>query len=267
MHVTRVVINGDDFGLSDGVCRAIVELLEASAISNTTIMVAAEGAVDRSRRWGIRDLRGVAGVHLQLSGGRPVSPPKDVPSLVDGNGAFRPRDQIVEPDPREVMVEWRRQIEFASELLGGKPTHLDSHQGAHRLPGCFDVYLELASEFGLAVRGAPTLDYAEKMARAGVKGTSIINREWTGRSLGLSGLKKAIVDTAGKVGHDAVIEIVSHPAYVDDYLLRSSSLNRPREQDKSDLLALAQERWLEQNGYQLVAFPDLTPRGPWSRSK
>jgi predicted glycoside hydrolase/deacetylase ChbG (UPF0249 family) len=265
--MTKIAINGDDFGLSDGVCRAIIELLEANAISNTTIMVAAEGAVERSRQWGVSGLRGVAGVHLQLSVGRPLSPSSEVSSLVDRNGAFRPREEIATPDPAEVMIEWRRQIQLTAELLGGPATHLDSHQGAHRLPGCFDVYLALAAEFGLAVRGAPTLEYAEKMARAGVAGSTIINRDWTGRSLGLRALKRSIKDMAKQVDRDAVIEIVTHPAYIDEHLVRSSSLNRPREQDKNDLFALARQRWLERHGYQLVAFPALAPRRPWTRPR
>ena len=76
------------------------------------------------------------------------------PSLLDGDGGF-PRtveDAWDHADVDEVRRECRAQIERAI-VWGFDVSHLDSHLGTleHR-PEFFDVYLELAVEFGLPMR-------------------------------------------------------------------------------------------------------------------
>ena len=117
--MSSVVINADDFGYSDGVCRSVIELLDADAVSGTSIMCAAIGASDRLRRWRTSDLLGRAGIHLQLTGGRPLSPSEEVPTLVDADsGHFRnPRSGEL-PDTSQVELEWRRQLDAAHAALG-----------------------------------------------------------------------------------------------------------------------------------------------------
>ncbi len=109
--MARVVINADDFGISDGVCRSIGALLEAGAVSNTTLMLGADGALERIDRWRGRDLRGIAGVHLQLTSGIPLCGPGQVPSLIDGStGRFRQKEDLANADPDEVPREWTLQV-------------------------------------------------------------------------------------------------------------------------------------------------------------
>ncbi|WP_144118331.1 ChbG/HpnK family deacetylase [Catellatospora sichuanensis] len=254
----RIVINGDDFGLSDGICRAIRELLDAGAISNTTLMTAAPDALDRCRKWRVPELLGIAGVHLQLSGGAPLSPLSEVSSFSNpASGNFLPRQSLTNVNPVEVESEWRRQIEAAADLLGGRPTHLDSHQGVHRLPGCFDVYLSLAREYGLSVRGGMGEDYVSRMKANGVVGSTVLLREWTGGFHGTDELKATLVATAAKMEDADVVELVTHPAYWDEYLQSHSSLNLGREGDRTSLHELATEGWLARNNFRMVSFPSL----------
>jgi predicted glycoside hydrolase/deacetylase ChbG (UPF0249 family) len=82
------------------------------------------------------------------------------PSLLDGDGGF-PRtvaDVWDHADIDEVRRELRAQIERAI-LWGFDVSHIDSHMGTLQLrPEFFDVYLELAVDFGLPLRlsGAST---------------------------------------------------------------------------------------------------------------
>jgi hypothetical protein len=82
------------------------------------------------------------------------------PSLLDGDGGFpRTIDDLWDhADLDEVRRELRAQVE-RSILWGFDVSHLDSHMGALQLrPEFFDVYLDLAVEFGLPIRlsGAST---------------------------------------------------------------------------------------------------------------
>ncbi len=134
--MTRLVINADDLGLSDGICKAIVELMDSGAVSSSSFMVAAPGAAERAKRWHLESYQGRVGVHLQLTGwGKPVADLKRVPSLIHNETLmFGSKEHLLRTNPEEVEVEWTRQIELTGDLLGGPPSHLDSHHGVHRSP-------------------------------------------------------------------------------------------------------------------------------------
>ena len=82
------------------------------------------------------------------------------PSLLDGDGGF-PRtveDAWDHADLDEVRRECRAQIERAI-VWGFDVSHLASHLGALQLrPEFFDVYLELAVDFGLPLRLGDGID-------------------------------------------------------------------------------------------------------------
>ncbi len=97
------------------------------------------------------------GVHLTLNAEWDLyrwGPITVAPSLLDGDGGF-PRTQTDvwdHADIDEVRRELRAQIERAI-LWGFDVSHLDSHMGTLQLrPEFFDVYLELAVDFGLPLR-------------------------------------------------------------------------------------------------------------------
>ena len=69
----RIIVNADDFALTDGVSRGIARLMEMGAVTSTSVMTCAEGAKGRVRRHA-GTLRGRAGVHLQLTAGKPRLP-------------------------------------------------------------------------------------------------------------------------------------------------------------------------------------------------
>src|SRR2546421_8810337 len=69
----RLVVNADDFGLSTGVNRGILEAHAAGVVSSVSVLVNAPGWTDALRR--LRDVGPGLGVglHLNLTMGRPVS--------------------------------------------------------------------------------------------------------------------------------------------------------------------------------------------------
>jgi chitin disaccharide deacetylase len=253
--MARIIINADDFGLSDGICSSILKLFECKAVSNTTIMIAADGAEQRCETFGIQSIARLAGVHLQLTDGRPISPPVEVQSLIDKtSGRFLKKDSIPRMRPQEVELEWGRQIERVSELLGCLPTHLDSHHGAHRVPSLTPVYLRLAKRFGLPVRGGTAIG---QIQTGGTPSSTLVLNRWTGRGNDREALKRMILDGVDVIGPNGVLEIVTHPGFNDRVLEAISTLNRAREGDHTELILLAKENWLADNGISLVRYPDL----------
>ena len=154
-----VIINADDLGLCQAANSGVYESVRQGLATSATIMVPCPWARAAAADYSGEDI----GVHLTLNAEHEQfrwGPITHAPSLLDGDGGF-PRtvaDLWDHADLDEVRRECRAQIERAI-LWGFDISHLDSHMGALQLrPEFFDVYLDLAVEFGLPIRlsGAST---------------------------------------------------------------------------------------------------------------
>ncbi len=149
-----MVINGDDFGFSSGVNRAIVEAYDRGVLTSTSLMVtgaAFEEAVECARsRPGL-----AVGLHLVLAGGRSVLPPDQIPHLVDRHGYFSEhpewaglRYQFNRAARHEIALEIRAQLEKFQQT--GLPlSHVDGHLHLHVHPVVLRCLVELAQEFNI----------------------------------------------------------------------------------------------------------------------
>jgi len=153
--VRKLIVNADDFGLHPGVNKAVIEGHVSGCITSTSLMpggAAYAGAVDLAAKY---PELGV-GVHLTLVGGeKPVLDQALVPSLVDEEGRlfndylqFIARFIVGKVNLAEVRLELAAQLDkvFGSGLV---PTHVDSHQHLHVLPGISDIVLDLAWSRGI----------------------------------------------------------------------------------------------------------------------
>jgi hypothetical protein len=171
------------------------------------------------------------GVHLTLNAEWETyrwGPITHSPSLLDGDGGF-PRtveDTWEHGDIDEVRKECRAQIERAI-FWGFDISHLDSHMGTLQLRAdFFDVYLELAVEFGLPLRMAPAsaqrpigFPYRDLAAAEGVL--------FTDHFLYTSVGSRRAIEKAFFGLQPGVTEVYLHPA-VDTDELRSSHPDWPQ---------------------------------------
>ena len=148
-----LIINCDDLGSSYAANVACYEGLRAGLATSATLMVPCPWAREAASRYRGEDV----GVHLTLNAEYDLyrwGPITHAPSLLDGDGGF-PRtvaDVWDHADLDEVRRELRAQVERAI-LWGFDVSHLDSHMGTlQERPEFFDVYLELAVDFGLPLR-------------------------------------------------------------------------------------------------------------------
>ena len=148
-----LIVNCDDLGSTYAANVGVYESLRHGVATSATLMVPCPWAREAAARHRGEDV----GVHLTLNSEWDEyrwGPITHGPSLVDGEGGFpRTVQEFFEhADVDEVRRECRTQIERAI-LWGFDVTHLDSHMGVLQLrPEFFDVYLELAVDFGLPLR-------------------------------------------------------------------------------------------------------------------
>ncbi|QQS48361.1 MAG: ChbG/HpnK family deacetylase [Acidobacteriota bacterium] len=150
----QLIVNADDFGLTRGVNRGIVEGHLEGIITSTTLMVnmpAFDEAVELARA---TPSLGV-GLHFNITQGRPVSPPEAVASLVDQSGNFPGspvtlmwRQLAGRLDRREIETELKAQIE-RMRSAGLHPTHIDTHKHSHAVPVVLEAIIEVARDYSI----------------------------------------------------------------------------------------------------------------------
>jgi predicted glycoside hydrolase/deacetylase ChbG (UPF0249 family) len=151
-----LIVNCDDLGSTRSANVAIYHALRDGVATSATLMVPCPWARDAAAMYRGEDV----GVHLTLNAEWETyrwGPITHSPSLLDGDGGFPRTVQDVwdHADLDEVRKELRAQVERAI-YWGFDVSHLDSHMGSVQLRAeFFDVYLELAVDFGLPLRMAP----------------------------------------------------------------------------------------------------------------
>ena len=127
-----LIVNADDFGLTRGVSRGILESYRRGIVTSTTLMVNRDA--DPAQLEDLRSSGMGVGLHVNLTLGAPVSDTKRVASLLDDAGQFvrDARAQAQRARPEEARIEIGNQIEAFRRLMGRFPTHLDSHHHVAR---------------------------------------------------------------------------------------------------------------------------------------
>ena len=218
-----LIINCADLGFCHASTTGVYDALRNGLATSASLVVPAPWSREAASRFRGDDV----GVRLTLNAEHDLyrwGPITQAPSLLDGDGGF-PRtvtDVWDHADLDEVRRECRAQLERAV-LWGFDISHLDAHMDALLLrPEFFDIYLELAVDFGLPLRlpdasvepnvGFPIRNLA---AEAGVLFT---DRAATVPARGGRQLLLELLDTL----EPGLTEITLHPA-VDSDELRAAS--------------------------------------------
>src|ERR1700730_2856202 len=161
----QLIVNADDFGLTEGVNRSIIVAHRDGILTSTSLLAngsAFQQAVSSSRKL----VQLSVGVHLNLSQGNPVSPANRIPSLVNEEGRLHlsPLHLWIRILRRQLNLEdihTECQAQILKVLDGGiAPTHLDGHLHVHLLPQLSPILIRLAREFGIRHIRCPTEDLA-----------------------------------------------------------------------------------------------------------
>ena len=158
----RLIVNADDFGLTTGVNRAIVEAHRRGVVTSATLM-ANSSAFEEATRLAQAEASLSVGCHVVLVDGEPVLPAARIPSLLAADSRsgprFRPalsgfalaalRGRLREEEIEAEVTAQIRKLQAAGIAV----THLDTHKHAHMFPGVLKPLLRAAFACGVgAVR-------------------------------------------------------------------------------------------------------------------
>jgi predicted glycoside hydrolase/deacetylase ChbG (UPF0249 family) len=156
---TRLIVNADDCGMSRGITDAIILAHRYGFLTSTSLMAnmpAAEYAISR-----VASAPGLGvGVHLNICGGRPILPAREIPTLVATSGNFHPPHVMIRRlwtwrvAAREIEAEFRAQIQWMKNR-GVVPTHADSHHHMHIYPAAAVPFARALAAEGIRRARAP----------------------------------------------------------------------------------------------------------------
>ncbi|MBV8537589.1 MAG: ChbG/HpnK family deacetylase [Alphaproteobacteria bacterium] len=154
--MARLIVTADDLGIHPDISHGIVKAHEQGILTTATLLATTTDhwgpVLEQTRNAGLP-----VGIHLSLTLGRSIRPPKDIPDLVDAGGQLRMTapQLLMRHQPsisEQIRAELDAQISFALDC-GVRPTHLDSHQHVHMHPVIFPIVEDLAAKHGIrAVR-------------------------------------------------------------------------------------------------------------------
>lgn len=141
-RVRRIaVITADDYGMSEGVNRGVVEAHRRGIVTCASLLVCGRAA-EAAAALALRHPRLAVGLHLDLG------------EWVLHRQRWEPRYQRVDlDDAAAVGRELDRQLALFRGLLGREPTHLDSHQHVHMNEPVRAVAEAASARLGIPLRG------------------------------------------------------------------------------------------------------------------
>jgi len=283
--VRRVIVNADDFGLTDGVNRAIAELHLQGALTSTTLMARA-GSTEDAVEGALKTPSMGVGCHVVLVDGQPVLPPSEIPTLVDRNtglfhaklGAFVCRLLLGKIRAAEIEAEAGAQIALL-ERRGLKLTHIDTHKHTHMFSTVLRPVLRAARAAGISAvrnpfepawscRATPNAPLTRRMEvrllrRLEPAFLRIVAEEGfktTNGALGVLAtgtLDAATLRSLLENAPPGTWELVTHPGYNDADLARAHTrLLASREIERETLLGIKSA-----NGVELINFAQLAEDG------
>ena len=282
-----LIVSADDYGYFGGVSRGIIEAAERGIVTAT-------GVFANSDRFdedvpALRDCAALdAGVHLNLTDGRPLTPDMRA-RLARWNGRFPGKFVIGRAvmlgaiRVRDVQIEWRAQIERCLDA-GLTLQFLNSHEHIHMLPLLFPLAQAFADEYGIPHLRLATADLKRSRGAAALLRGAIIGTvaAYCRRQLVRPAAHFLGLEASGRLGIDdldaltadlqpgGVYELMCHPGRLD-----RSEVSNPRLLDYHDwegeLATLTDPRakaLLDERGIRLVGYRDvvadsgrLMPRG------
>jgi len=187
--VKLLVVTADDFGITHGITRGIVQAHREGILTSTSLMVHRPAAVEAAAL--SRECPALSvGLHLEL-----------------------------DPDSREdVPAELQRQLDRFVHLVGAPPTHADSHHDVHRNPRIQPHVRAWARRVGMPLRGYSDVRHLPKFYG-----------QWGGEThleqVTFEGLLRLLDAELGP----GVTELTCHPGYVDEGLASSYTVEREAE--------------------------------------
>lgn len=275
----KLIVTADDYGMCDVVDKAIDAGIENGIITTTNVMLNMESLCNA------KDLRTryphiSVGIHWNVTTGKPVSDPKEIPTLVDKNGIFWSIKTFKKRYSKGMIsaVDLEKELEAQYDLfeqICGQADYWNTHENSSLNTKSFKVFEKVAKRHG--IRATRTfqrvyfdkigLSFKRAMREFLVKHFFHIWFEHIRKTFVMPKARVVSFDKISKTEGDVLlnalkkdgrdhIEVVFHPATVaDSPYFGNISTERVKEYEFVSSKKIYDK--YKENGFEFVSFGDI----------
>ena len=238
----KLLVRADDLGYCEAVNYGIARAVKDGIVRSVGVMPNMEWA-----EHGVRLLDGTDvtfTVHANICQGKPITDPKLIPSLVDGD-EFKDKSLYREAKEDFVVLE---EVVMEVELIGKKPYMIDAH--AVPSDNFNKALVMVAQKYGVESmsfepgRGPKVANTVMKFSMD--SGNPDYNP--------FESMKKAMNQDFAE---DEAMLMVLHPGYVDEYVMNTSYITTQRALEVAMAINPETKKWCEENNVKLLTYADL----------
>jgi len=210
-NTRQVIFNGDDFGLSHGVNKGIIEAIRRGVLTSTSVMVDGPAAGEAGCLSHLKDVS--IGLHVDMIG--------------ESRNKWLAYLSLFKIPKERIRKEFLRQVSKFCNLMGRLPDHIDGHYHIHLHPRVKSIVREFATKYKIPVRGLSQVKFVRRFGAIGLTKKGRLRKVSPGSLIRiLSKLKPG------------TYEIMCHPARVDNGLIESGDgYVEARERELTTLMA------------------------------
>ena len=280
----RLIVNADDFGLTAGVNRGIIQANQEGIVTSTTLMATGK-AFNAAANAALSAKNLAIGCHVVLLDGAPISPVEQISTLVEDN---RLRHDVMSfglaaiagrISPEHIEMEATAQIRRL-QVAGIELTHVDTHKHSHIFPGVLRPLVRACQTCGIKGIRNPFLPsrlqgdgggihFWKRLAQMRLLGRFRRNFLETVESAGMlttdgsvgvvatGSLTKVHLERIIKALPKGTWEFVCHPGYNDLKSVRTR-LRESREIELQILTSARTRELIQSENIELISYRELT---------
>ncbi len=277
----KLIVQADDFAMTDALAEGIIKCAKDGILTQTGLMTNGPHAEYYARKIMEECPHIALGQEINLVSGRPISDPKDIPSLVDENGVLIRSVVHKEMD----LTDWHHtryedsfreidaQVAKYIEITGHKPYFIGLHsyhneemmKAMNDVQDKYDIHdhEKVYQEIGLKPQMGPWYPLKNAIIKEGepVKNDSAevtsldYQINFDAVEMFLNGQCGYITDYVNDP--DKVTMLHTHAGYIDKELISMSTLKTTRLVELNLLTSDKIKQWIKDNNVELVNMRDL----------
>lgn len=264
----RLLLQSDDYGITHGVSAGILRVIQDGVIRNTGMFVNMESSKEAADL--IKDRDVCLGIDINYVAGKPITDPKKVPHLVDENGYFHTSRRILETqklegmegiiyhfsvDPfpyEEILLETENQVKEFKRLTGKMPEYLHPHSIC--TPNTERAACEIAKKYHIFHTTDMMKEESFKCLPGAIsmkKGASVEEQ-----------LQQNVEEEFLTLSLPSLLEnetgyYIFHCGYIDQELMRVSSLNLKRMLDLEAAVSSKVKDYIQEHQIELITYREI----------
>lgn len=263
----KLIVKADDLGWSDGINAGIEKSVRDGIVTASgcmTNMPAARRGIELIQRYNNVSI----GQHTNITVGKPISRPEQIPHLVDKENNFnsssyyrklKKSQEDVLPYYDEIVIEIEAQLKRFIDYAGCRPAFLEGHAIPSKT---FEKALKyVADKNNIIYADARNINNKYKIfcppANEYLLNAIKENRRYSQFEINV---EEYIINDLNLILDKETALLVFHSGFVDSIIMETSSINGLRMRECEALCSIRLREWITDHGVELINYSQLSDK-------